>query len=148
MALETALKALGIGPGDEVITTTRTFIASASSVVAVGARPVVADVDCDSQNLSADTIKPMITPRTKAIIAVHLAGWPCEMDGIMELARHHGLKVVEDCAQAQGAIYKGKRVGSIGDAAAFSGVVTFALLTSSVLHAAWEYYSRPSGDSS
>jgi len=120
VALETALKALGIGPGDEVITTTRTFIASASSVVAVGARLVVADVDCDSQNLSADTIKPMITPRTKAIIAVHLAGWPCEMDGIMELARHHGLKVVEDCAQAQGAIYKGKRVGSIGDAAAFS----------------------------
>jgi len=120
VALELVLYALGIGPGDEVITTSRTFIASASSVVAVGARPVIADVDQESQNLTAGTIEPLITRRTKAIIAVHLAGWPCEMDGIMELARQYGLKVVEDCAQAQGAMYKGKRVGSIGDAAAFS----------------------------
>ena len=120
VALELALYALGIGPGDEVITTSRTFIASASSVVAAGARPVIADVDHESQNLTAGTIEPLITRRTKAIIAVHLAGWPCEMDGIMELARQYGLKVVEDCAQAQGAMYKGKRVGSIGDAAAFS----------------------------
>ena len=120
VALETALKALGVGPGDEVITTCRTFIASASCAVAVGARPVTADVDRDSQNLTAETIQPMITPRTKAIVAVHLAGWPCEMDEIMQLAREHGLKVVEDCAQAQGAMYKGRPVGSIGDAAAFS----------------------------
>ena len=120
VALELALYALGIGPGDEVITTSRTFIASASSVVAAGARPVIADVDHESQNLTAGTIEPLITRHTKAIITVHLAGWPCEMDRIMELARQHGLKVVEDCAQAQGAMYKGKRVGSIGDVAAFS----------------------------
>jgi dTDP-4-amino-4,6-dideoxygalactose transaminase len=120
VALETALKALGVGTGDEVITTSRTFIASASCAVAVGARPVTADVDRDSQNLTVDTILPMITPRTRAIVAVHLAGRPCEMDGIMELARAQGLKVVEDCAQAQGARYKGRPVGSIGDVAAFS----------------------------
>ena len=120
VALETALKALGVGLGDEVITTSRTFIASASCAVAVGARPVTADVDYNSQNLTADTIRPMITPRTKAIVAVHLAGWPCEMDGIMQLARKHGLKVVEHPAQAQGAVYKGRWVGSIGDVAAFS----------------------------
>jgi len=120
VALETALKALGVGPGDEVITTSRTFIASASCAVAVGARPVTADVDRESQNLTVETIQSMITPRTKAIVAVHLAGWPCEMDGIMQLARERGLKVVEDCAQAQGAKYQGKPVGSIGDVAAFS----------------------------
>jgi dTDP-4-amino-4,6-dideoxygalactose transaminase len=120
VALETALKALGIGPGDEVITTSRTFIASASCAVAVGARPMIADVSRESQDLTAETIQPMISPRTKAIVVVHLAGWPCEMDEIMQLARDHGLKVIEDCAQAQGATYKGKPVGSIGDAAAFS----------------------------
>jgi len=120
VALEAALKALGVGPGDEVITTSRTFIASASCAAAVGARPVTADVDPDSQNVTAETIRPMITPRTKAIVAVHLAGWPCEMDAIMQLARERGLKVVEDCAQAQGAWYKGRPVGSIGNVAAFS----------------------------
>lgn len=120
VALETALHALNVGPGDDVITSSRTFIASASCAVVVGARPVFADVDRDSQNLSAATIRPMITPRTKAIIAVHLAGWPCEMDEIMELAHEHGLKVVEDCAQAQGATYHGRPVGSLGDVAAFS----------------------------
>lgn len=120
VALETALKALNIGPGDEVITTSRTFIASATCAVAVGARPFTVDVNRDSQNLTVDTILPMITPRTKAIVAVHLAGWPCEMDGIMQLARDRGLRVIEDCAQAQGAAYKGRPVGSIGDAAAFS----------------------------
>jgi hypothetical protein len=120
VALETALKALGVGPGDEVITTSRTFIASASCVVAVGARPVIVDVDRSTQNLTAETILPMITPRTKAIIVVHLAGLPCEMDEIMELARERGLKVVEDCAQAQGAHHKGNPAGSLGDVAAFS----------------------------
>jgi dTDP-4-amino-4,6-dideoxygalactose transaminase len=120
VALETALKAIGVGPGDEVITTSRTFIASASCAVSVGARPVIADVDRESQNLTLETIRTVITPRSKAIVVVHLAGWPCEMDGIMELARGHGLKVVEDCAQAQGANYKGKPVGSLGDVAAFS----------------------------
>ena len=120
VALETALKAICVGPGDEVITTSRTFIASASCAAMLGARPVIADVDRDSQNLTAETIAPMITPRTRAIIAVHLAGWPCEMGSIMDLARQHDLKVVEDCAQAQGAMYKGRPVGSIGHVAAFS----------------------------
>ncbi len=120
VALECALKVLGIGPGDEVITTSRTFIASASCAVMVGARPVIADVDRESQNITAETIGRVLTPRTKAIVAVHLAGWPCEMDGILALARQHGIKVVEDCAQAHGATYKGQPVGSLGDVAAFS----------------------------
>ena len=120
VALELALRALGIGEGDEVITTARTFIASASCAVMVGATPVIADVDRESQNITADTIRDKITPRTKAIIAVHLAGWPCDMDPILEVAREHGLKVIEDCAQAHGARYKGKPVGSMGDVGAFS----------------------------
>src|SRR5215472_11643504 len=120
VALELALRALGIGPGDEVVTASRTFIASGSCVVAVGARPVCADVDRNSGNITADTIRAVCTTATKAIIAVHLAGWPCEMDPILELARERGLKVVEDCAQAHGAIYRGRPVGSLGDAAAFS----------------------------
>lgn len=120
VALELALYAFDIGAGDEVITTSRTFIASASAVVMRGAIPIIADVDPVSQNITAETIRPLITPRTKAIIAVHLAGWPCEMDDIMALAKEHNLIVIEDCAQAHGAFYKGKPVGSIGDAAAFS----------------------------
>ena len=120
VALELALFALGIGPGDEVITTSRTFIASASCIVMRGATPVIADVDLVSQNITADTIRPYITTRTKAIIAVHLAGWPCDMDPIMELAREHKLKVIEDCAQCHGATYQGRPVGSLGDVAAFS----------------------------
>jgi len=120
VALECALKALGIGPGDEVVTTSRTFIASASCAVMLGARPVIADVDRESQTITADTIRKVLTPRTKAIVAVHLAGWPCEMDEILALARERGIKVVEDCAQAHGATYKGHPVGSLGDVAAFS----------------------------
>jgi dTDP-4-amino-4,6-dideoxygalactose transaminase len=120
VALEAALKILGIGPGDDVITTARTFIASASCAVAVGARPIIADVDRDSQNLTATTIRAVLTRKTKAIVVVHLAGWPCEMDQILNLAQEQGLKIVEDCAQAQGALYKGRPVGSLGDVAAFS----------------------------
>jgi dTDP-4-amino-4,6-dideoxygalactose transaminase len=120
VALELALYALGVGPGDEVITTCRTFIASASAIVMRGAIPVMADIDPVSQNISAETIEKAITPKTKAIIAVHLAGWPCDMDPINLLARKQGLKVIEDCAQAHGATYKGRPVGSLGDAAAFS----------------------------
>jgi dTDP-4-amino-4,6-dideoxygalactose transaminase len=120
VALELALRALGIGAGDEVVTTSRTFIASASCAVAVGARPVFADVDRDSQNITAETIRAALTPATRAIIAVHLAGWPCEMDAILELARERNLKIVEDCAQAHGASYKGRSVGAFGDVAAFS----------------------------
>jgi dTDP-4-amino-4,6-dideoxygalactose transaminase len=120
VALECALKALGIGPGDEVVTTSRTFIASASCAAMLGARPVIADVNRDSQNITAESISRVLTPRTKAIVAVHLAGWPCEMDDILALARERGIKVVEDCAQAHGATYKGHPVGSLGDVAAFS----------------------------
>jgi hypothetical protein len=120
LALELALYALGIGAGDEVIVPSRTFIASASCVVARGATPVIVDVDATTQNLTVETIRVAVSPRTKAIIAVHLAGWPCDMDAIMAFAREHGLKVIEDCAQAHGATYKGKPVGSLGDMAAFS----------------------------
>lgn len=120
VALELALRILGIGPGDEVIVPARTFIASASCAVACGARPVLADVAPDSGNLTAETIAPLITPQTRAIVVVHLAGWPCEMEPIMALARHHGIRVVEDCAQAHGARYRGRPAGSFGDAAAFS----------------------------
>lgn len=120
VALELALYALGIGSGDEVIVPSRTFIATASCAVMRGATPVLADVDRDSENLTVDTIRPLITSRTKAIIAVHLAGWPCDMDPILELARERGLKVIEDCAQCHGATYNGRPVGSLGDVAAFS----------------------------
>ena len=120
VALELALKGLGVKSGDEVIVPPRTFIATASSVVISGGTPVFADVDPDSQNITAETIRQKITPRTKAIIVVHLAGWPCDMDPIMALAKEHGLKVIEDCAQAHGARYQGKPVGGFGDAAAFS----------------------------
>jgi len=119
-ALELALKALGIGEGDEVIVTSRTFLASASSIVAVGAVPVFAGVDPGSQNITAATVAPKITPRARAIMAVHLAGWPCDMDELMALADEHGLYVVEDCAQAHGATYKGRSVGSIGHVGAWS----------------------------
>jgi len=114
VALEAALRALEIGHGDEVVVTSRTFIASVSSVVSVGATPVFADVDQDSQNITADSIKMIITSKTKAIICVHLAGWPCDMDQIMNIANDHNLYIVEDCAQAHGAKYKGQQVGSIG----------------------------------
>lgn len=119
-ALETALYAIGIGPGDEVIVPSRTFIASASCVVQRGAIPVVADVDSVSQNLTADSVRIRVTSRTKAIITVHLAGWPCDMDPLRELADQYGLKIVEDCAQAHGATYKGRNVGTLGHIAAFS----------------------------
>jgi len=120
VALELALHVLGIGPGDEVIVPSRTFIASASCAVMRGARPVIADVNRESQNITADTIRSVLSPRTRAIVTVHLAGWPCDMDPIVNLAHEHQLKIVEDCAQAHGAIYKGRPVGSIGDAGAFS----------------------------
>jgi dTDP-4-amino-4,6-dideoxygalactose transaminase len=120
LALELALQAFEIGPGDEVVTSCWTFIASASCAVARGAVPVLADVDPVSRNITAEAISSLLTPRTKAIICVHLVGWPCDMDPIMELARKHGLVVIEDCAQAHGARYKERPVGSFGHAAAFS----------------------------
>lgn len=119
-ALELALHALAIGPGDEVIVPCRTFIASASAVVLCGAKPVMADVDVESQVITATTIRPAITSRTRAIIVVHLAGWPCEMDSILALAHQRGLTVIEDCAQAHGAFFRNRPVGSFGAASAFS----------------------------
>jgi dTDP-4-amino-4,6-dideoxygalactose transaminase len=120
VALELALLAFGIGPGDEVVTSSRTYIASAGCAVMRGAVPVVADVDAESQCISAESIRAVLTPKTRAIIPVHLAGWPCPMDDIMALASDRNLVVIEDCAQAHGARYKGKPVGSFGHAGAFS----------------------------
>jgi dTDP-4-amino-4,6-dideoxygalactose transaminase len=120
LALDVALKALRIGAGDDVITTPRTFLASASSIVTAGARPIFADVDLNSQNITAQTIKAVLTPKTKAVIVVHLAGMPAEMDEIMEMADIYGFAVIEDCAQAHGARYKGRSVGSIGHIGAWS----------------------------
>ena len=120
VALDLALKALGIGAGDDVIVTSRTFLASASSIVTAGANPIFADVELDSQNISRRTIEAVLTPNTKAIICVHLAGWMCDMDPIMQLAEEKGLLVIEDCAQAHGAKYKGQAAGSIGHVGAWS----------------------------
>jgi hypothetical protein len=120
LALELALKALGVGAGDEVIVTPRTFIASASCAVTRGATPVFPDVDPASGNITAETVAAVLSPRTRAIIAVHLAGWPCDMNPLLELAAAHGLDVIEDCAQAHGARYQGRPVGSLGHIGAFS----------------------------
>jgi dTDP-4-amino-4,6-dideoxygalactose transaminase len=114
LALDVAFKALNIVDGDEVVVTSRTFIASISSIVNSGATPIFADVDSASQNITPETIRSIITDKTKAIVCVHLAGWPCDMDEIMAIANKHGLYVIEDCAQAHGAKYKGRPVGSIG----------------------------------
>lgn len=120
LALDLALKVLGIGPGDEVVVTPRTFIASISCVVNAGATPVFADIDRDSGNICAATISECITERTRAIIPVHLAGWPCDMDEIMAIAHERGLAVIEDCAQAHGAVIGDRGVGSIGHIGAWS----------------------------
>lgn len=120
LALDVALQALDIGAGDEVIVTPRTFIASISCVVNAGATPIFADIDEATGNITVDTIKAVLTDKTKAIICVHLAGWPCDMDAMMALAAEHDLYVIEDCAQAHGAKYKGRSVGSIGHVGAWS----------------------------
>lgn len=120
LALDVALKALGVGPGDEVVVTPRTFLASVSCVVNAGAVPIFADVDLNSQNISAESISKVLTAKTKAVIVVHLAGMPADMDPIMALAAEHGFFVIEDCAQAHGAQYKGRPVGSIGHIGAWS----------------------------
>ena len=120
VALELALRGFDIGAGDEVVVTPRSFLASASCVVACGARPVFADVDPDSQNITAETVRAVLSPRTRAVIAVHLAGWPCDMEPLAALCRERGLKLIEDCAQAHGATYRGRPVGALGDVAAFS----------------------------
>lgn len=120
VALELALRAFNIGPGDEVIVACRSYVASASCVLIVGATPVFADVDIASGNLSAETIAPHITKKTKAVIPVHIGGLPCDMPGIMQLAHQHNIKVIEDCAQAHGASIANVKVGGWGHAAIFS----------------------------
>jgi len=120
LAIELALRGVGLNAGDEVIVPCRTFVATASAVVAQGGVPVVADVDLNTQNITAEAVVPLITPKTRGIIAVHHAGRPCDMDPIMALARSRGLFVIEDCAQAHGARYKDRPVGSIGDIGAWS----------------------------
>lgn len=119
-ALELALAALEIGPGDEVVVPARTFIATASAVVRCGATPVVADIDPISQNLSSEALSAVLSDRTRAVIPVHLAGWPADMDEILAVAKASGLAVIEDCAQAHGALYKGQAVGTLGDIGCFS----------------------------
>jgi dTDP-4-amino-4,6-dideoxygalactose transaminase len=120
LALDMAWPVLGIGAGDEVICTPRSYQASAATIAMAGARPVFADVDRDSQTITPATVAPLITPRSRAILCVHLAGWPCDMAGFADLAAAHGLKLVEDCAQAHGAAIGGRSVGSFGDIAAWS----------------------------
>lgn len=120
LALDLALNALEIGAGDEVVVTPRTFIASVSTVISAGAIPVFADVDAQSGNITPDTVARVLTPRTRAVIPVHLAGWPCDMTGFRALADTAGLKLVEDCAQAHGARHRGRSVGTFGDIGAWS----------------------------
>ena len=120
LALELALHGLGLGEGDEVLVTPRSFVASANCIVLAGGRPVFVDVDPVSQNITAEAVARSITKKTRAIIAVHLGGWPCEMEEIMRVAKERNLYVIEDCAQAHGAEYKGQKVGAIGHVAAFS----------------------------
>jgi dTDP-4-amino-4,6-dideoxygalactose transaminase len=119
-ALHLALRALRIGPGDEVITTPFTFIATTEAIGIVGATPVFVDVDLNTYNIDTDLIESRITERTKAILPVHLYGSPCNMTAIMAIAHKYNLKVIEDCAQATGAVWEGKKVGTIGDVGCFS----------------------------
>ena len=120
VALEMVVHALGLGPGDDVVVTPRSFIATVASFARTGARPVFADVDRDSQNITAEAVTAAITPTTKAVIAVHLAGWPADVPAIRAVTDPLGIMVVEDAAQAHGAAIGGRKVGSMGHAAAFS----------------------------
>jgi dTDP-4-amino-4,6-dideoxygalactose transaminase len=120
LALDLALRGLGIGPGDEVVVTPRTFLASVSTVVNAGATPVFADVELNGGNLHADAVAAVLTPRTRAVLCVHLGGWPCDMDALGDLTRSHGIHLIEDCAQAHGARWRGRSVGSFGAVAAWS----------------------------
>jgi dTDP-4-amino-4,6-dideoxygalactose transaminase len=119
-ALRLALWALGVGAGDEVVTVAHTFVATAEAVVLNGARPVFVDVDSESYTMAPEALERAITPRTRAIVPVHLYGHPADMDAILAIASRHGLPVVEDAAQAHGALWRGRKAGSLGDAACFS----------------------------
>ncbi|MHB8743869.1 MAG: DegT/DnrJ/EryC1/StrS family aminotransferase [Sulfuricaulis sp.] len=128
-ALHVSMIAAGIGPGDEVITTPLTFCATVNAIIHAGATPVLADIDAQSMNIDPTEIERRITSRTKAILPVHYAGRPCDMDTIMEIAGHHGLKVIEDCAHAIETEYKGRKVGTLGDFGCFSFYVTKNVVT-------------------
>ena len=119
-ALELALRALEVGPGDEVITTAYTFVATAAAILLVGAVPVFADIDPESYELDPAAVEAAVTPRTRAVVPVHVAGCPPDMDGLLAVARRHGLRVLEDAAQAHGAEWRGRRVGALGDLGTFS----------------------------
>jgi dTDP-4-amino-4,6-dideoxygalactose transaminase len=120
MAIQIGLKALGVGPGDEVITTPYTFIATASAALLLGAKPVFVDVRADTCNLDPERIEAAITPKTKVIIPVHIGGQPADLDGVLEVAKRHGIRVLEDACQAWGAEWKNQRVGALGDLGCFS----------------------------
>ncbi|OIQ81596.1 UDP-4-amino-4-deoxy-L-arabinose--oxoglutarate aminotransferase [mine drainage metagenome] len=120
VTMEIALRMLGIGPGDEVITTPMSWVATANVVLAVGARPVFVDIDPVTRNLDTRCVEAAITPRTRALLPVHLAGLPCDLDALYAIAQRHGLRVIEDAAQAIGSSWRGRRVGSFGDFASFS----------------------------
>ena len=120
LAIEIILRGLGLEPGDEVITTPRTFVATSSACVVNGLVPVLADIDLESGNITPETVAPLITKKTKAIMPVHLGGWPADMEGFLQLAEQHNLYVIEDCAQAHGAKIGGRSVGSFGHANAWS----------------------------
>jgi dTDP-4-amino-4,6-dideoxygalactose transaminase len=127
--LHLSLLAAGIGPGDEVVTTTMTFCATINSIIHTGATPVLVDCERDTQLIDPERIEAAITPRTRAIVPVHLCGRPCDMDAIMEIARSHNLVVIEDAAHAIETVYKGRKVGTIGDLTAFSFYVTKNVVT-------------------
>ena len=127
--MEIALRLAGIGPGDEVITTPNSWVATANVIIEVGATPVFADIDPRSHNIDVDRIAAAITPRTRAIIPVHMSGLPCDMDGLYALAAEHSLRVVEDAAQAIGSTWKGRRIGAFGDLISFSFQVNKNIMT-------------------
>jgi len=120
VSLEMALRALGVGPGDEVIVPARSFFATAACVVAAGAYPVFADIELHTQNIDPESVARMVSPRTKAVICVHLGGRPCDMDRLTAVCEANGLLLIEDCAQAHGASWRGQPVGSFGQASSFS----------------------------
>ena len=128
-ALHLSMLAAGVGPGDEVITTAMTFCATINAIIHTGATPVIADIEPRSMNIDPEEIRKKITPRTRAIVPVHFAGLPCDMDAIMEIARRHGLKVIEDCAHAIESEYRGAKVGTIGDFGCMSFYVTKNIIT-------------------
>ena len=119
-AVRLAVKALGIGPGDEVITVSNTFIATTEAVSDAGATPVLVEIDPETYCMDAGAVEAAITPKTRAMICVHLYGHPCDMDAMLDIAKRHGLKIIEDCAQSHGALYKGRMTGTIGDVGCFS----------------------------